>query len=353
MTALDLASADHVLEIPEEAFTSLTFGDYTLTPTMGSHPVVQSEHGFWAIPRGSGVSGVSGMSSSPFVPAGLDDFVFIIAFEQADSIATGAFASMYGAYGNIVFTETDIMSLQVAGVDSGLAAWPTPTPSGVFVVALTATTAQTFVVTSLDGVIASNAAGSTGSDSGISMDTDGGGDENSPMILGAWIWEGVDASAQDVEETVEAIRATFSGEGSGGSGGDSFRGPVVIGPAYQHIAVGAMIGPGHSPLVPENIYSGWLDGDLNLLGMTGDRIAHEAFVTIEDGRANGALMGAGTAGAGWEPVWFALFDGPVDGNLIVAAKLADTLLPYTPAEGAVMAFPAGALKFRAADLAAS
>jgi hypothetical protein len=114
----------------------------------------------------------------------------------------------------------------------------------------------------------------------------------------------------------------------------------MIGEDYTSKAVRAVLGAGHSELIPENLWGGWLDASLDVLGYSGIRVPHETFGAVDGGVANLDAVDGGLAGDSWAIAWFGLFDAESDGNLVIAAAVT-----ATPGEGDPLIFDAGDLTF--------
>lgn len=119
----------------------------------------------------------------------------------------------------------------------------------------------------------------------------------------------------------------------------------MIGAAYTSLGAQAIIGPAHAPTIPEVLWPGWMDTDLNLLGMVGEALSHDQFGPVENGVANIEAIDGGLAGAGWNIGGLALYDAEVGGLIIVVALVT----PYEPEEGEVLTLGPGMLVFRFPD----
>lgn len=115
----------------------------------------------------------------------------------------------------------------------------------------------------------------------------------------------------------------------------------MIGPAYKSAAIQAVLGEGHSQVIPDVLHAGWLDSSLDLIAMAGVIVPHEAFGEDGDGVSNIALLDAGVCPA-TVPDYFALFDAETGGDIVAYAPVT---FDDTPAEGDPIAFAAGALTF--------
>lgn len=115
----------------------------------------------------------------------------------------------------------------------------------------------------------------------------------------------------------------------------------MIGDTYKPAAMQAVLGPGHSALIPETLWTGWLDGALGVLGMTGLSVSHDTFTEITEGVANADDIDGGLCPA-TVPTYFGLFDASTSGDLIAyAAVTFDT----TPVEDDPLTIGAGDLTF--------
>lgn len=115
----------------------------------------------------------------------------------------------------------------------------------------------------------------------------------------------------------------------------------MIGEEYTSKAIQAVLGPQHSPLFPENLWGGWLDASMDVLGYSGIRVPHASFGEIADGVANIAVIDGGLAGASWTPAFFGLFDAASDGTLVIAAPVTMD----APATGQALIADVGDLTF--------
>lgn len=115
----------------------------------------------------------------------------------------------------------------------------------------------------------------------------------------------------------------------------------MIGANYKSKAVQAVLGDGHSAVIPENLWGGWLDNLDALIAMTGLTVPHAAFTETTDGVINSAVIDAGVAGVGWNPYSFALYDAASGGDIVLVAAVT----PFTPTDGDALVFPIGSLTF--------
>ena len=113
----------------------------------------------------------------------------------------------------------------------------------------------------------------------------------------------------------------------------------MIGTEYHAQAVASIIGPNHSTLIPDVMWGAWLDGDLEVIEVTGTTIAHSAFGLVAEGVANIVLLDAGVLPAGTVE-YFGLLDAEVDGQLIAAAAFTTAAV-----ESDAIVFPIGTLQF--------
>ena len=93
----------------------------------------------------------------------------------------------------------------------------------------------------------------------------------------------------------------------------------MIGSEYTSFAVQAVIGAGHSSVIPDVLWGGWMDAGMVVLGYSGVRVPHESFGPVTDGVANITPIDGGVAGASWAPAHFGLFDAKTGGNLVASA----------------------------------
>jgi hypothetical protein len=115
----------------------------------------------------------------------------------------------------------------------------------------------------------------------------------------------------------------------------------MIGSTYRSKAAQAVLGPSHSGLIPEVLWTGWLDATGTLVAMTGLTVAHSLFGPATNGVTNTATVDCGVAGTGWSIKALGLFDAAA-GVLIVAADLPAVL---TPALNDALVFEPGNLLF--------
>lgn len=116
----------------------------------------------------------------------------------------------------------------------------------------------------------------------------------------------------------------------------------MIGPSWRSRAVQALLGPNRSPLVPAQLWTGWLDASGQLIAMTGLPMSHDSFGPADDGVTNTVMVDCGVAGAGWAIAGVGLFDA-AGGDLLVSAVLSAVV---TPDEGEPLTFDPGALSFQ-------
>lgn len=115
----------------------------------------------------------------------------------------------------------------------------------------------------------------------------------------------------------------------------------MIGDSYRSAAVQAVLGPAHAEVIPAVLWLGWLDGDGDLIAMSGTSVLHDVWEPTDDGVTNTAVVDAGVAGTGWEIHKFAFFDAAEDGEPVLVSDELDE--PLTPDEGAALSFDVGAL----------
>lgn len=115
----------------------------------------------------------------------------------------------------------------------------------------------------------------------------------------------------------------------------------MIGSTYTSKAVQAVIGPAHSSVIPDVLWSGWLDASLAVLGMTGMTVSHDDFGPITGGVANISDIDAGTAPVG-TIAHFAVFDAATSGALVAYASVT---FASTPTTGDPLVFAPAALEF--------
>ncbi|MCB2411786.1 hypothetical protein LGT39_02845 [Demequina sp. TTPB684] len=115
----------------------------------------------------------------------------------------------------------------------------------------------------------------------------------------------------------------------------------MIGTAYQSAVIQAVLGPAHSSAIPDVLWSGWLDGSLAVLSMTGLTVPHADFGAVIGGVANTASIDGGVCPAS-VPAHFALFDAASGGDLIARAAVT---FDVPPVSGDLLSIPSGSLVF--------
>lgn len=224
MTALDLGTADRTLTVPSSEFTSLAFGDQTLTPTTSPHPVNVVD-GIAGIPRAQ-TAGASDINSGSSATAAVNGALFVairgaldtsdyyqlpnapIAYYQT-ALKTG---SVEWAYAH----ETEIVGSTLS--------LTTAHDSGVTVYAIVNNSTAAFLANNRDGVLASVSratVAASGTNTVIasvpsfqSIDVE---------LLGMWFFDDTDVSTTDATDTIDAIVAAltpvtveFTGDGGWG-----------------------------------------------------------------------------------------------------------------------------------------
>lgn len=112
--------------------------------------------------------------------------------------------------------------------------------------------------------------------------------------------------------------------------------------AFKAKRIAAVVGPAHSPLIPDALWIGWIDAAGNLVAMSSRTAPHAAFEVVGDTVTNTATIDAGVAPAAPSTITaMGLFDAPTGGDLVVP------LIPVTfsaaVAEGDALVFAPGAL----------
>lgn len=115
----------------------------------------------------------------------------------------------------------------------------------------------------------------------------------------------------------------------------------MIGATYQSLAVQAVLGPAHSALIPDVLWSGWLDGSGAVLAMTGLTVSHDSFGESGAGVANIDTLDGGLCPAA-VPARFGLFDAASGGDVIAYAPVT---FDVTPVEDDPLTFAPGDLTF--------
>jgi len=115
----------------------------------------------------------------------------------------------------------------------------------------------------------------------------------------------------------------------------------MIGSTYQSKAIQAVLGPAHSSAIPSVLWSGWLDGSLTVLSMTGLSVGHSTFAATATGVANSAEVDGGVCPS-TVPTYFGLFDSASGGDLVAYAT---ATFETTPSAGDSLTFAAASLAF--------
>ena len=117
----------------------------------------------------------------------------------------------------------------------------------------------------------------------------------------------------------------------------------MIGFEYQSAAIQAVLGAGHSDVIPDVLWGAWLDVSLDVLADTGIIVPHEAFEAVDGGVANTSEVDAGAAPASIGSVaYFALMDAETDGDIVAYAPVT---FDGSPSEDDPLAFAPGELVF--------
>lgn len=117
----------------------------------------------------------------------------------------------------------------------------------------------------------------------------------------------------------------------------------MIGSEYQSAAIQAVLGAGHSDVIPDVLWGAWLDDTLTVLATTGNFVPHESFEPVAGGVANTVTVDAGAAPESVGDVaYFALLDASDDGEIVAYAPVA---FDESPSEGDPLAFEPGELVF--------
>lgn len=127
---------------------------------------------------------------------------------------------------------------------------------------------------------------------------------------------------------------------------------MSVGTSVQGAAIGAVIGPDHSPLFPSSYYTAWLDGSNTVIAMTGLTVLASAFEVVADYSTNTATIDGGVCPAS-TPARFGLMDTAVGDTVLLWAPVAFADgggSPITPTEDDPLTFAAGALKFQYAEV---
>lgn len=124
----------------------------------------------------------------------------------------------------------------------------------------------------------------------------------------------------------------------------------MIGDDYKGIAIGAVLGPGHSPLIPSLLFTAWLDGSGTVIDWTGLTITHDVFEIVGTSVTNTDEIDGGVTPA-TTPTRFALCDAD-GGSIIASAPVTFTDgdgAAALPTEGEPLTIAPGALVFSYMD----
>lgn len=93
---------------------------------------------------------------------------------------------------------------------------------------------------------------------------------------------------------------------------------IPIGPEYRSAAILALIGPNHSNEIPANLWIGWIDGDGEVVAMSGMLAPRSTWEEDgEGGVTNTAELDCGSAAEDMSSVVeLGLFDAEEDGDLV-------------------------------------
>lgn len=122
---------------------------------------------------------------------------------------------------------------------------------------------------------------------------------------------------------------------------------MSVGTSLQGAAIGAVIGPDHSPLFPSLYYTAWLDGSNTVIAMTGLTVLASDFEVIDTYSTNTAIIDGGVCPAS-TPARFGLMDTEAGDTVLLWAPVAfadGDGDPVTPAEDDPLSFAPGVLRF--------
>lgn len=335
MTALDPSSADRVLAIPDASSTvNFNYGDVALARIDSApHVIVESAHGFPAIPRGSLASGETLAADGPVVATG--DYLVVMVFEGLDQLASSAYPSTYGGPTTLVFGTDSIASIVASGNNLPGGPWPSSLPAGQVAIAVALSDGEVIAATSVHGVVGTAEALQGPSGGPVMLDPDGGG--NAALLLGMWMWDDLTVSAGDIVDTAVALADLFGGDDPD----PEPSGPSTVGSAYRAAVVQAIFGPAASGVVPAVLWGAWLDDELNVLATTGVEVPQAAFGPTPTGVANIAIIDGGVCPS-TVPTSFALLDAEAGGQVVAYAPVT---FGTEPEPGDPIAFAPGTLVF--------
>lgn len=119
----------------------------------------------------------------------------------------------------------------------------------------------------------------------------------------------------------------------------------MIGPEHKSTVVQAILGPEHSPLLPDQLWLGFLDEEGQLLDPPTTVVDQDVWTPVEGGVGNGEPIDAGAAPDEWEIHAVGLFDAP-DGALVITAVFPE---PVQKGEGEPLLFDTLGLTFTIED----
>lgn len=208
MTALDPLTAERVLAVPSSAFTSATWGDVTFIPTTSPHPVDGAGY-VPVIPRDTG-DGASDLTADIGLQPTVD-YVLVLALTGLDQVVNPLYWEVVdgGAWFTLVLNSENVVYADFSSQSpvTGDVPYPNGDPdAGIQLIALSANSTETRVFMHGQGTIATaGARGSVGSPQTLVFSDQ----EFAAGVAGMWMWENVEATETDLEDTLAALYATL------------------------------------------------------------------------------------------------------------------------------------------------
>jgi len=204
MTALDLGAATRVLTPPSSSFSSVTFGDVDLEPGSSPHPV-STVGALDAIPRSTG-DGASTLVSDANVGV-TGDWALFVAIANAS--AADGWPLVVLSDTNSGFINLSAASLNVCNVGGQSLVTGPPIAlaltDDITVIAISATSTETRVATSTDGILATGGAASAITPGSLFLPDDADAGD----IVGMWLFDDTTVDATTLTDTLDAITAAL------------------------------------------------------------------------------------------------------------------------------------------------
>jgi len=121
---------------------------------------------------------------------------------------------------------------------------------------------------------------------------------------------------------------------------------TALGNDWKSELVQAILGPAHSAVFPDSYWSGWLDGEGDLIAMTGMFVSHDDWGSVTDGVANIAIVEGGLCPA-TTPERFALFADAGGASVVLTSAV--VTFGGTPSVGDPLLAAAGDIVFLGGD----